>query len=44
MEGKVNWHYTCPICKEIFEYCMFAGPAIKICSKCKEEGEDGKNI
>ena len=36
MEAKVNWHYTCPICGEMFEYAFAAGPAIKKCSKCKK--------
>ena len=35
MEGRVFWHYTCPICGEMFEYCMFAGRPIKKCKKCE---------
>lgn len=40
MEGRVFWHYTCPICNEIFHYSMIAGPAVNICYKCEKEGED----
>ena len=36
-EGRVFWHYTCPICKEMFEYGVFAGPQIKICQSCRNK-------
>ena len=35
MEGRVFWHYTCPICKERFSYGMFAGRPIKKCKNCE---------
>ncbi|HUW88936.1 MAG TPA: hypothetical protein VMV43_00300 [Candidatus Nanopelagicaceae bacterium] len=36
-EGRVFWHYTCPICEKRFEYSMIAGAPIKICSDCKKD-------
>lgn len=35
-EGKVNWNYTCLICKGFFPYGAIAGSAINVCPKCKE--------
>ncbi len=36
-EGKVNWHYTCPKCNNIYSYSMIAGDRIMLCKKCKKE-------
>ena len=41
MEGKINWHYRCPICNGFFEYGAIAGSAVNICPKCKKEERKG---
>ena len=38
-EGRVFWHYTCPICDQMFPYGMFAGDPVRICAKCKDKKE-----
>lgn len=48
-EGKVNWNYTCPICKKTFPYTMFAGKGVVKCKECKanignDQGADPSGI
>ena len=43
-EGKVNWHYTCPICEKRFDYCFAAGPAEKLCKKCEVDVDTARGF